>query len=178
MIKIQALRDVIDFLGCNVLQPILKQFKCSKDTDIESFLSDYALEYEEKNVARTFLVMDDTLPLQILGYFSIGLNVMQFDEKLDVKEAYEGISLYEQGYKPIYKLFMIGKNENYANHVKMSDIFNKDILGYIQQSKKYVGGNLMYIDCVPELKSYYEKLGFVYYDDLNKFELIRMIRGI
>ncbi|MDE7405589.1 MAG: hypothetical protein K2M89_01790 [Clostridiales bacterium] len=179
MLRIQSLGDALKHFNQEKLQDILKEFKCAKDDDIERFLSVYAIEYERKGVCRTFLVMDTNYRQKILGYFAIGLNVMHFKKTLKVADAYEGINLYEKGYRPIYKLFMIGKNDDFSECVKMADIFKTDVLQYIRTSQRYVGGNLMYIDCVPELQSYYAtKLGFSYYDRLDEHQLIRMIRGI
>lgn len=176
--EIQSLKDSLINIGLPTLQTAFSSFKCEKDEDIERFLTEYVIDYENKNVCRTFFVMDEKYPGEILGYFSIGLNVMHFDEQLDIKEAYEGINLYEDGFRPIYKLFMFGKNSLYPNAVKMADYFNKELLGYLKETQEYVGGELMYIDCEPQLKAYYTSLGFTYYDDVPKHNLIRMIRKI
>ena len=182
MLQIQSLTDSIANIDLEELMAIFSQFKCEKDEDIESFLSNVSIEYETKNVARTFLVMDTDYPGEIIGYFTIGLNVMRFDEKLDVKDAYEGVNLYENNYRPIYKLFMIGKNDLYHDYKhKMSYVFNKYIIPYLKRAQKVIAGELVYIDCDPgennKLKHLYEKLGFVYYDDTSN-SLIRMIRKI
>lgn len=178
MIEIQALSDALKNIDIDSLKLVLKKYKCDKDEDIETFLVNFAIDYELKNVARTFLIMSEEHPGIILGYFSIGLNVMQFDLEQEVGDAYEGINLYENGFRPIYKLFMIGKNSAYNLKFKMSDIFKTTILSYLKKVQDIVGGDLIYIDCVPELKNYYEKLDFKYYDSLNDVGLIRMIRKI
>ena len=176
--EIQSLKDSLINIGLQTLQTAFSNFKCEKDEDIERFLTEYVVEYENKNVCRTFFVMDSKYPGEIIGYFSIGLNVMHFDEQLEIDDAYEGINLYENGYRPIYKLFMFGKNSLYSNAVKMAEIFNNELLAYIRDAQEYVGGELMYIDCEPQLKTYYTSLGFTYYDDVPQHNLIRMIRKI
>lgn len=176
--EIQSLRDALDNLDEDELYSILKTFKCPKDEEIENFLLDYSIEYELNNVCRTFFVMDAQHPGIILGYFSIGLNVMHFVDPINVQDAYEGINLYEDGYRPIYKLFMIGKNSSYEGPLKMAKIFHNVILPYCRQAQMYIGGDLIYIDCIPELQSYYESLGFEYYDEMLDVKLIRMIRSI
>ena len=176
--EIQSLRDALDNLEAGDLLRILQTFKCPKDEEIESFLTDYAIDYEQSNVCRTFFVMDEKYPGIILGYFSIGLNVMHFVDPINVKDAYEGINLYEEGYRPIYKLFMIGKNSDYPRTVKMAEIFHSYTLPYCREAQARIGGDLIYIDCIPELQSYYESLGFEYYDEMLDVSLIRMIRSI
>ena len=176
--EIQSLRDALDNLSTENLYRIFKTFKCPKDDDIENFLTDYSIDYENKNVSRTFFVMDESCPGVILGYFSIGLNVMHFEDPVNVQDAYEGINLYEDGYRPIYKLFMIGKNSNCSINLKMADVFNDTIIPYCQEAQSRIGGDLIYIDCVPELRSYYESLNFEFYDECLGGDLIRMIRSI
>jgi len=179
MIQIQSLKNSLENVKLEVLKDTFSKFRCPKDEDIERFLSEISIDYEKFNICRTFFVMDSDIPGEILGYFSIGLNVMHFDEKIPVKDAYEGINLYENGYRPIYKLFMIGKNSLYQNVVKMADIFNTVIVTYLKDTQEFVGGELVYIDCDPQLKKYYNDLGFTYYDTLEQEEpLIRMIRKI
>lgn len=176
--EIQSLRDALDNLTEEALYKIFETFKCPQDDDIENFLMDYSVDYENNNVCRTFFVMDQQYPGVIMGYFSVGLNVMHFVEPVNVQDAYEGINLYEDGYRPIYKLFMIGKNSDYGSALKMANIFNDTILPYCQEAQSRIGGDLIYIDCVPELQNYYESLGFEFYDEGLKGNLIRMIRSI
>lgn len=176
--EIQSLRNALDNLAEDELYNILKTFKCERDNDIENFLMDFSVDYENKNVCRTFFVMDEQFPGVVLGYFSIGLNVLHFEEGLDVEDAYDGINLCEDGYRPIYKLFMIGKNDKCPVHLKMASVFNDTVLSFCKEAQELIGGDLLYIDCVPELKQYYENLEFVYYDELADKGLIRMIRNI
>ena len=177
MIQVQSLRDSIDNIKPEVLREVFARFKCPKDEDIEKFLLNYAIEYEENNVSRTFFVLDSEVPGEIIGYFSIGLNVMYFEEKIAVGEAYQGINLYENGFRPIYKLFMIGKNSLYDKSVCMKDVFFNTTIPYLKIAQQYIGGDLLYIDCEPQLRGYYEGLGFTYYDDQDH-NLIRMIRKL
>ena len=177
-LTIQSLKSSLDELEKDLLLSYLREFKCDKDKDIEKFLFSFSLDYEEKGICRTFFIMSEDYPGKILGYFAIGLNVMQFEEKLQVEEAYEGVNIHENGYRPIYKLYMIGKDDRYKENFKMDSIFYDVILNYFKQAQALIGGDLLYIDCDPVLKDYYTKLGFVTYDENPGNELIRMIRAI
>ncbi len=175
---IQSLKSSLAVLGRDSLLPYLEQFKCEKDEDIEKFLHSVALDYEASGICRTFFIMCEEHPGKILGYFSIGLNVMHFDESLKLEDAYDGVNIHENGYRPIYKLYMIGKDDEFKNVFKMDNIFNDVVLAYFKQAQAIVGGNLLYIDCDPILENYYSKLGFEYYDSDSENNLIRMIRAI
>ncbi len=174
---IQSLKSSLTVLGKDALTPFLQAFKCEKDEDIEKFLYPVALDYEEKGICRTFFIMSEKYPGKILGYFSIGLNVMHFDEEIKIEEAYKGVNIYEKGYRPIYKLYMIGKDDNFKEVFKMDKIFNEVVIPYLKQAQALVGCNLLYIDCEPTLEEYYAKLGFAYYDNAEH-GLIRMIRAV
>ena len=100
-LKIQSLESSLTVLGEDSLLTYLKQFKCEKDPDIEKFLHSIVLDYEKMGICRTFFVMSAEYPGKILGYFSIGLNVMHFNKSVQVENAYEGVNLHENGYRPI-----------------------------------------------------------------------------
>lgn len=180
MIQIQALREILNsqLVPNGTLLDTLNDFKCERDEDIECFLYKHSINYEEQNIARTFLIMDDAKPGVVIGYFAIGLNVMHFDTSLSVQDAYEGINLCESGFHPVYKLFMIGKDDRYKNFVNMKDIFFGDVLRYINECQDKVGGEIFYIDCDPNLQDYYDSLGFEYLDEIKDKDLIRMIMKI
>ena len=103
---------------------------------------------------------------------------MHFDKAIQIEDAYEGVNIHENGYRPIFKLYMIGKDDKFKDVFKMDNIFNDIVLAYFKQAQAIIGGDLLYIDCDPILKDYYSKLGFEYYDKDSKNELIRMIRAI
>jgi hypothetical protein len=175
---IQSLKSSLAVLGKDSLLSYLEKFKCEKDEDIEKFLRTIALDYEEKGICRTFFIMSEEHPGKILGYFAIGLNVMHFDEAIQVEDAYEGVNIHENGYRPIFKLYMIGKDDNFKDVFKMDNIFNDIVLTCFKNAQAIIGGDLLYIDCDPVLRDYYSKLGFEYYDEDPKNKLIRMIRAL
>ena len=63
-------------------------------------------------------------------------------------------------------------------NLKMADVFNDTIIPYCREAQSRIGGDLIYIDCIPELRSYYESLNFEFYDECLEGGLIRMIRSI
>jgi len=160
MLKIQSLENALDKVSLKTIKNVFNKFKCKKDEDVEKFLNTYSIDYQNKGVARTFIIIDDKNPTDIAAFFSIGVNVYKFNKKLKIDDAYQGINLYEGDYRPIYKLFMIGKNDNYKSIINMKEIYKKHILNYFKYAYKFIGINFIYLDCVPKLRHYYEQLGY------------------
>ena len=179
MLIVQPLSTLLKNVNEDTLLSSFKNFCTKKDEDISRFLQTLAIEYEKTDVARTFLIYSDDFKDRVLGYFTIGLNVLQFNKNFKVQEAYDGINLYEEGYHPIYKLFMIGKDDDCPiNYSIKEDIFETEVINLIKEVKDKVGTNLMYLDCVEELLSYYESLGFERFVYNEKCHLYLMLRAI
>lgn len=60
---------------------------------------------------------------------------MKINDFVGIEDAYEGINLYQDGFHPIYKLFMVGKDDNCPVDFSIKrDIFDKEILGILKKS--------------------------------------------
>jgi hypothetical protein len=179
MVFVQPLGDLLGIIEEDALASSFNKFYTKKDLDVSNFLKHLAIDYEKKDIARTFLIFSDDFKGKVLAYFTIGLNVLHVNRQLEVQEAYEGVNLYENGYQPIYKLFMIGKDDNCPVALSIKhDVFEKEIVGLLKKVKKNVGTNLMYLDCVKDLLSYYKSLGFETFDYNRKSNLYYMVKAI
>ena len=54
-----SLKDLINEMSEEELDRLLSSFECVLDSDIEYFLKNRAVTYEELSKARTFLVLDE-----------------------------------------------------------------------------------------------------------------------
>ena len=177
-----------------LILPFFDTFDSGKlDDDIQVFLKEHALDYEKSGIARTTLIFDKKRT-ELLGYFTIGLNTIKFNKTIKrycgykkVKEAYPGIDLFKHNLRPVYKLFMIGKNYNAQTDTKgfMDYCFNDLIWERIYACNSLVGTNLMYLDCEnnDNLIKKYQKQGFeVYekyeYNDETSGVIVKMVRMI
>lgn len=179
MFIVQPLGKLLNFIEEDVLMSSFQNFSTKKDTDISNFLKTLAIEYEKKDIARTFLIFNDEYKGRVLAYFTIGLNVLKINDSVGIEDAYEGINLYQDGFHPIYKLFMVGKDDNCPVDFSIKrDIFDREILGILKKTKNYVGTNLVYLDCIGELLNYYKSLGFTSFGYNKKFKLFHLICSI
>ena len=164
------------------------------DSDIQTFLKDYALNYEQAGISRTVLIFNEN-ETELLGYFSLGLNTLRFSKEVrkltnfqKVKNAYQGIDLFKHNSRPVYKLFMIGKNFNAKSDTSgfMDYCFNNDDLIWerICICNSYVGSDLMYLDCEnnEHLIKSYKKQGFEIFEEYEykneKDGTVKMVRMI
>lgn len=194
-VVILELRDLLhDKRLKRKILPFFESFSSGKlDSDIQIFLKDYALKYEQAGISRTVLIFNES-ETELLGYFSLGLNTLHFSKEVreltnfqKVKNAYQGIDLFKYNSRPVYKLFMIGKNFNVKSNTSgfMDYCFNDLIWERICTCNSYVGSDLMYLDCEnnERLVKTYEKQGFEIfetyeYKDQQTNELVKMVRMI
>lgn len=178
-IKVQRLSDLLQNIDEDQLISIFQQFECELDKDIATFLYTLAIPYERKNVCRTYLLVETNLN-QIVGYFAIGLNSFVFSKNIYIARAYDGMELYPYNALPVYELFLIGKDDKYKETYNMKEIFVNYCIPILKNCKKDVGGSIICLDCIPDLKDYYGGLGFEYYSrrsckDEMLYQMIRVL---
>ena len=156
---------------------ILKTFNCSIVPDIENFLQNKAIEFEKRDVSRTYLLID-TINLKIVAYFTLSISVSTTNKlsKTQIKKI-DGFSKFREclGF---YLIGQLGIDDNYRKLHKKQGL-GKILLKYIKiilkQSQDLVGGRFILIDAVKDKKviEFYENNHFykLYEDD----ESIKMI---
>lgn len=169
-----------------LLPEILSSFSCSKDADIESFLYNRAVQFDNLSKARTYLICDEDQILSdgfsldrlvIYGYISIAPKILSVppETSTNKRKKLDGLSAKIHG-KPIsdfpcYLIGQLAKNSNIENN----PLSGKELLQFsydiIQAAADAVGGRYMMIECHDN-----DKLIKFYTD--NKFdEISRMSDG-
>lgn len=169
---------------------------CEKDKDIEYFLHEKAIEFEELSKARTYLICNEEElisgnkndQLKIYGYVSIALKVLSVPETLSNRKRKEidGLSAKIHGTQitdfPCYLIGQLSKNSNIENN----EITGKELidiaLSIIAASVEAVGGRYVMIECREneKLLKYYENNFFHEIARIpdNEQPMIQMIRKI
>lgn len=179
----------------DLINRFLSSFSCEKDSDIEYFLHERAIEFEYLSKARTYLVCD-ALQLEsqsinnvdIYGYISIALKILTIPDDVSNRKRKEldGLSAKIHGKQigdfPCYLVGQLSKNSN----IKNNPISGNDLINYasdiIATSVDAVGGRFMMIECHDEehLISFYQNN---YFSEIaripdNTLPMIQMIRKI
>lgn len=156
----------------------MNNFSCSLDEDIEMFLRDKAISFEELSKARTYLVIDgeqvdnpdvQLKDLRILGYFALALKVLSIPDDYSNRKRKEldGLSakLHGEVIKdiPCYLIGQLARNDE----VSTKELTGKQLLemafSVIQTSVDAVGGRIVMIECRDRdnLVAFYQDNDFV-----------------
>lgn len=182
---VQALRDLVEdeYFDEASLAEALSVFECAysgeESEDILTFLRQYAIPFEKDGITRTYLIMNDKAwergNIQIDGYFSIAIKVLYFNG-VDSEILAEA---FGDGSKKNCPAFLIGQLARGTQSPKGSGSEYLNLaLSYIATVSNIVGGRFVYLDCVPERRSYYEGQGFTFLQNKHKSNLIQMYRVI
>lgn len=133
--KLLQLCDILS--NKNVCENLFNRFSCPINADVENFLKDKAVEYERKNLSRTYFVFHDDGDAHILvGYFS--LDLITIDVSSNVSRSIIRKISGNEGKKQCAVLLLgqLGKNQKDDVHQKKANN-GKTIIRY---SPKYYKG--------------------------------------
>ena len=158
---------------------------CNKDPDIEIFLKYKAIHFEKTGKSRTFFVYDeDCEEFEILGYFSLALQVFKLPEKFSNRKILhlDGFSAKIHGKKitefPVILIGQIAKNEKYEKNITGNELM-QFCLSTLFEGQTKLGGRIILLECkdVPYLLQFYNKFGFQKLErDYKTNDLLQLIK--
>ena len=191
-----SLKSLIEELeGSKELNDFLTSFSCDRDSDIEYFLNNRAIEFEKLSKSRTYLICDEddliNRPLRevsIYGYIALSLKILTVPEETSnrVRKEIDGLSAKIHGERindfSCYLIGQLAKNSN----IKTDVISGKELIdiacNVIAASVDAVGGRYIMIECKDEEKliNFYNDNGFNVISKVPDGEqvMIQMIRKI
>ena len=130
----------------------LSTFDCG-DKDINDFLQNDAIIYQEKKIATTIIFI---LNEKIIGFFSTAADSIRL--KLEEKEVHkiEGKPFQEF---PAIKIARIGRDVRFKNQPVGTKIL-KWAIGYVIRCSEMTAVRLITVDSYPNRVQWYEKIGF------------------
>lgn len=158
-------------------------FSCSKNIDVENFLRNTSIRFEEADKSRTYIVIpkDDPIDIdgkmKILGYFSISNKSIFIPEglsKTQVKKL-DGLNKNASELK-CYLIGQLGKNNKYKKLISGVELL-ENALNIIHKCYELLGMRVILIECAnnENLINFYESNNFsrIGYD--NETELLQLI---
>ena len=164
-------------LGEDLLNQILSEFSCSRNTDVERFLKKSAVEFTKKNQSVTYLVfaVDDGA---LLGYFTIAIKPISVNGKMvdgemsnrarnKIKRVSELDHMTQSYSMAAYLIAQIGKN--FTDHLDKR-ISGTELLELawqvVEQMQQLGGGMVTFLEANNEeqLLNFYFKNGFQRFD--------------
>ena len=131
----------------------LSQFDC-EDEDINDFIKNEALLYQEKKVANTtiFIYNED-----IIGFCSIAADSLKLKVPEKIQHEVDGKPIKEF---PAIKIARLGRDKKYKS-LKVGEGILKWALGHILECSDMVAVRFVTLDAYPERVGYYEDLKFI-----------------
>lgn len=142
------------------LKPLLSSFSCLQDQDIEDFLHNRAVEFEQLSKSRTYLICSQEeletkhiTDLTVYGYFSLALKILTVPTAVSnrVRKELDGFSAKIHGEQisdfPCYLIGQLARNSSVSRNSLSGEIlinFAKDV---ISTAVEVVGGRYMMIEC-------------------------------
>ncbi len=190
-----SLKDLINELSEEELNRLLSSYECILDSDIEFFLKNRAITYEELSKARTYLIFEeDELAnksideVTVLGYIALALKVLTVPEETSnrMRKEIDGLSAKIHGEQinafPVYLIGQLGRNSKVSNDVLPGEQLIEYAYEVMQPAVNAVGGRYILIECHEDehLLSFYKKNEFVPFANIPDQDkpMIQMIRKI
>lgn len=184
-------------IGEDMLKTVLSNFSCPKNSDVERFLKEQAIDFTKKNQSVTYLVFSEDYT-ELLGYFtltikpiSININSETADKfsntvRRKISRVSEFDEITETYTLSAYLIAQLGKNyTNQVNqHITGTQLLDLAI-NQIRDIQFLTGGMVMFLEAENHSKLmqfYKEKNGFKQFDiretankDHTYIQLLRII---
>lgn len=168
------------------MSKLISDFECSKNEDIPYFLKNKAIRFEESEVAKTYLIIDEEQiyneneNFRILAYFALSLKTIDIPEGISgskIKKL-DGINKKAKSIT-CYLIGQLGKNDLYNKEIEGSLILNH-ALELINEARKLVGRTAALVECEDNenLIKFYEKNDFERIGKSEENGLLRFVRFI
>lgn len=156
----------------------ISKFSC-KDSDVELFLKQKAIDFERRNKSRSYLIYADNL-VDILGYFTLSLKAINFQSHVSTNliKQIDGFSGNVDSTAMIL-IGQFGKNQNFMSELKGDDLFAV-CMDIIYQIQSLVGGRFIILECqdIAKIVSFYTKHGFKLLQNSTDMKYSQMIKKL
>lgn len=131
----------------------LANFDC-EDEDINDFIKNDALLYQEKKIATTTIFIFNQ---EIIGFCSIAADSLKLKVPEKIQHEVDGKPIKEF---PAIKIARVGRDKKYKG-IKVGESILKWAVGHILECSDLVAVRFVTVDSYPKRVDYYESLGFI-----------------
>jgi predicted GNAT family N-acyltransferase len=133
----------------------LKSFNCGNAT-LDAWLQNTARQHQQKNLSRTFVLVQEELPTAVVGYYSLAIRGLTFTEMLpqSMRKAFpskvSSITLAR---------LAVATQEQKKGH---GELLLLDAMAQAKIAASLIGGSFLFVDVKgSELADFYGRYGFV-----------------
>ena len=176
IISLSILIDVAKKEGVlDKVSALLFSFKCKKNLDEEIFLHQKAILFEKQNKARTYLVFHKN---SLIAFFSLSFKSIEFDNISKTQKKKLTAGELEANTYTGYLIGHIAKRDDIE--YKLGSFIVDSAFARFLKAQNIIGGRLVYLDCKNDyrLKSFYENLGFKYFQTSSKTGLLQYYKKL
>lgn len=141
---------------------LLSTFSCPKNTDVERFLHNSAIRFEQSDKARTTLILN-TETSDIVAYFSLTFKELSLMSATISKGEVKKLDGFNKNAETlqVYLIGQLAKNFAIENSITLPDILDI-VYNDINEARKLIGGRTVIVECEDNehLIALYESQGF------------------
>ena len=149
------------------IKDVFKKFSCQRETDLEDFLLHRAIEYQNIEYGKTFLLIDKNEisegNIEVIAFFTIGTTALDIS-CLSVKQKRKIIGNLpgrdRLDYISAYLIGQLGRNDKYSKEDMPGEIILYECYNQLKMAQAIVGGKLIILECRDALCNFYESKGF------------------
>ena len=142
---------MIQELGVETTQFVLGSFSCPRNLDVENFLREKSIRFEQSLNSRTYLIFDEHTE-HILAYFALTFKQIHIDHAMMSKTKIKSIDGMSKNAKFInaFLIGQIGKNKNVKHNSICLKFILDEIYSVLFEAQKIVGGRIVILECEDE----------------------------
>ena len=165
---------------------MLSEFECPKDTDLEDFIKEKSIRFNQSDKCKTFLIVDEekiytsTEAFRILGYFSLLTKTIKLPDNISgtKRKELDGMDKHAES----IECFLIGqlaKNSLYESEITGKMILERAI-NMIKQAQSIIGKRAVLVECSdnPKVMKFYTDNGFKHIGHNDENNLEQMIHKL
>jgi hypothetical protein len=156
-----------------LLEQRLKEFCCSRDKQLESFIQNRAIFFETKGLSRTYLIFDTTATGSnkvppIAAFFTLALTSTNF---LGISKSKRAKVLGPKPGRNSFDAFggiliaQLARDDRYGPAFIDGTTLLRECESYIELGRQYLGGRIIYLDCKKALIDKYRQSGYALLHD-------------
>ena len=169
------------------VEEAFKKFSCQQEVDLENFLVNKAILYENSQYGKTFLLLDKKQLehgiFQIIAYYTIALkslDITQLSKKRRRKVLGGQPGRDQMHSMSAYLIGQIGRNDIYTHDEMDGETILNECYHSISIAARIVGGQLIVLECREHMyETFYQKQSYLkLYDELSEDGLFTLYKRI
>ena len=170
------------------LSPFFNDFTCEREKDLEIFLRNKAITYDNSNLGKTSLIIDkdsfDQGKLDVMAFFTIGQTSVDIGALSNNKKKKLLGSVHGRDKLLSYQAYLIGqlgRSDMYTTDDISGETILNECYAEIRKVQRIVGGRLLLLECREHMfELFYQKKGFEkltdFPDEQGLYTLYRRIK--